>query len=149
MTCTTKRSVMPPKAWEVVIHSTPIASLGNSMNVFQIANHDGNVKFAKTPAILRVDSIDEGVSMINTGPCRYIAINVMKYISGKSNTMIALSKSIPTEGKLIPVNILRTNDSGNHMSYSSSTIKAEKIKKLADSFYFTNIDGKTCFIAVK
>lgn len=136
------------KLWDVVLYSgtAPIGS--NGIRVYRICCKESTMQPINTTGILHVDEIDNGVSMINTDPFRYIALNTAKYNSDKSSTIVVYTTEAPVEGNLLSANMLCI---GGHAptGFIPTTLEIENCKKLSSNLYSMRTDDKTYFIVVE
>lgn len=135
------------KTWDVVLYSGNAKIGGDGINVYRVSYEKSTMQPFKTSGILHIDEIAEGVSMINTGPCRYIALNTAIYTSYKSSVVVAYTTEIPVEDTFLPVNLLCIGGCAP-TCFIPTNIQIEDCKKLTDDLYSMKTEDKTYFIVV-
>lgn len=134
------------KDWKFVIYSGEAPVFEEKIDVFEISYKDSCLKPITTSGILSIDFIDKNLTMINTGPCRYMALN-MNSRPDNTSVMVAYATEMPIAGAEMYVNLL--NYQNLKETFIPSAIHIDSFKKLSNSLYVAKVNNENCFIVVE
>ncbi len=140
-----KQSVILKKGAMLVFHNGSVASLCSTMEVFKLSLEEGCLISIATDPILYIAKVCDGITMVNTGPCRYVVVNINGFDT--SEAMIAYSDEAPAPYADNYVKML--NVTSGKAPYTYGIIQSDKFTKLSDELYFAHVDGKRCFIVIE
>jgi len=135
------------KNWEVILYSGLVVAGSSGINAYQFSNKEKSIIAIRTAGILSINELDIGVNMINTGPCRYIALHTGAYNSTTSSVVVAYSNQIPVDGISLAVNaVFKTNNTPTTLI--RKVLEIENSKQLTSSLYYMKKGDKLYFIVV-
>ena len=133
------------KDWKIVLFFQDTLSIGKKVQVFELASKGGKFEAFFTDGLLSIDFASEEYSMINTGPCRYIAFNALHYAG--SELPYAFATDTPIQNA--PLNISIVNLSDNGPAFIDTTVFVTKLQKIKDNLYHIFTETDDYFIAVE
>ena len=133
------------KDWKIVLFFQDTLSIGKKVQVFELASKDGKFEAFLTDGILSIDFASEKYSMINTGPCRYIAFNALHYAG--SELPYAFATDTPIQNT--PLNVSIVNLSDNGPAFIDTTVFVTRLQKMKDNLYHIFTETDDYFIAVE
>ena len=133
------------KDWKIVLFFQDKLSIGKKVQVFELTSKSGKFEAFFTDGILSIDFADEKSTMINTGPCRYIAFNALHYAG--SELPYAFATDTPIQNA--PLNISIVNLSDNGPAFIDTTVFVTKLQKMKDNLYHIFTETDDYFIAVE
>ena len=135
-----KATVTEKKDWKVVLFFGDQFALLKKMKVVEIPSTSLPPVSITTDPILSVDFDTNDFSMFNTGPCRYIGINVFRYANRQ--IPIAFANTIPQVMEKLQLQAVSLKQ--NTFNFVRTIVRISKVQKLKDTLYhiFTDDDSE-------